>query len=94
MKILIASFCKTGTKSVEKALDILGYNVADYWSTNLKYHKRWERYMRGEGDLDDLRIMYEDVDVASDMPANMYWKDFLKVFADLKVCNGSFIFYS
>lgn len=41
--------------------------------------------MAGQGELDDLRIMYDDVDVASDMPANMYWKDFLKVFTDLKV---------
>lgn len=85
MKILIASFCKTGTKSVEKALEILGYAVPDYWTLNIKNYERWKQYMRGDGCLDDLRVIYQGMDVASDMPANMYWKDFLKAFPDIKL---------
>ncbi|XP_039260029.1 uncharacterized protein LOC120336419 [Styela clava] len=85
MKILIVGFCKTGTKSVEKALEFLGYKVADYWSVNVKHYEVWKNYTTGKGCLDDLRYMYAGVDVASDLPAYMYWEDFLKAFPGIKL---------
>lgn len=89
MKILVVGFPKTGTKSLDKALEILGYKVSGFQRTSTEMIDDWICYMDGKGTLEDLKKMYKGYDAATATPVFHYWKDFLKVFPDIKV----FFFY-
>ena len=98
MKVIVAGFNKTGTKSMHVALKDLGFNVYDivdhFW-----YHKKeWTKIMSaGEGgSAEDFQKMYKDVDVVIDAPAFLFWEEIHDAFPDAKVKNikGVFSRYS
>ena len=85
MKVIVAGFGKTGTKTLNAALSILGYKVYDFLE-HFWYHRRyWNKIFDGKGTIDDFKEMYEDVDAVMDTPANMFWEEIHKAFPDAKV---------
>ena len=72
MKVIVAGFPKTGTKSINAALTELGYNVYDYLEHYLYHYDEWKKNFNGDGTIDDFRNMYKDVDAIVDIPAYLY----------------------
>ena len=69
MKVICAGFSKTGTKSLAKALRILGFTVYDHLEHRKFHNKQWVD-LYGEGQLPDFRAMYEGVDAVIGLPAS------------------------
>ena len=85
MKVIVAGFPKTGTKSINAALTELGYNVYDYLEHYLYHYNEWKKILNGDGTIDDFRNMYKDVDAVVDIPACFYWYEIHQAFPDAKV---------
>ena len=88
MKIICAGHIKTGTKSLAKALEILGYKVWDFDSQLLHHGKVWFDVLVN-GAKPDMRSLYEnseeEVDVLVDMPSLFFLEEILEAFPDVKV---------
>ncbi|XP_078494133.1 uncharacterized protein LOC144749616 [Ciona intestinalis] len=85
MKIILASFPKNGTKSMNEAFQTLGYNVYD-WFEHFWYHGNdWAKILDEGGSIEDFRRMYEDIDVVTDTPACLFWQQILEAFPNAKV---------
>ncbi|XP_020904004.1 uncharacterized protein LOC110242367 [Exaiptasia diaphana] len=83
MKIICAGLSKTGTKSLAKALRILGFVVHDF-----EEHFMWHmsEYIQAlNGDMLDFTAMYSQVDAVTDTPACLLWKELSQTFPDAKV---------
>ncbi|CAH3167843.1 unnamed protein product, partial [Porites lobata] len=80
MKIICAGLSKTGTTSMVKALEILGFKVYD-WKEHVTIHvDEWlDIYLKGK--TPDFASMYKDVDAVTDHPA----EEILQAFPDTKV---------
>ncbi|CAK8671567.1 unnamed protein product [Clavelina lepadiformis] len=85
MKVIVAGFSKTGTKSLNAALTQLGYKVYDFpehfWFANAE----WEKMMTFGGSPEKIRQLHEDVDACCDLPAAYFWDELLKLFPQAKV---------
>nr|XP_026694248.1 uncharacterized protein LOC101242769 isoform X1 [Ciona intestinalis] len=85
MKVIVASFCKTGTKSMNEALSTFGYKIYD-WMEHYWYHgDQWNRMLRSGVTLDDIRKMYDDVDVVIDTPSFLFFDEILEAYPAAKV---------
>ncbi|KXJ22345.1 hypothetical protein AC249_AIPGENE23080 [Exaiptasia diaphana] len=83
MKIICAGLSKTGTKSLAKALRLLGFVVHD-----IEEHLMWymSEYIQAlNGDTPDFTAMYSQVDAVTDAPALRFWKELSQAFPDAKV---------
>ena len=87
MKVIVAGYSKTGTKTINAALTELGYNVYDNVEHMWYLHKEWSKIFQGKGSVADLKNMYENVDAVTDYPANVYWNELLQAFPKSKVIN-------
>jgi len=91
MKVIIAGYSKTGTKSIQKALRLLGYSVddlhehlderTDYW---------WRIFVADPNDPiaqtpEIFKEMYANVDACTDTPAYLFWEQILEAFPNAKV---------
>ena len=85
MKVIVAGFSKTGTKTMNAALTKLGYKVYDYLDNFMYLHDEWKRILEGNGSIEDFRKMYENVDAVVDTPAHLYWYEIHQNFPDAKV---------
>ena len=85
MKVIVANYMKTGTKSMTAALTELGYNVYDNIDHYLYHRKEWMKIFNGNGSKVDLKKMYENVDAVVDFPANIFWKEIHEAFPEAKV---------
>nr|CAB3262225.1 uncharacterized protein LOC100178838 [Phallusia mammillata] len=88
MKIIVASFPKTGTKSLNAALTILGYRVYDFLEHAYYHNKEWlEILSKGcrEQTVEMFRKMYKDIDVVLDLPACYFWEEILEAFPEAKI---------
>ena len=85
MKIIVAGFSKTGTKSMAAALEQLGYEVYDHLDHYMHYGDEWSRVMSDKSYVPDYYEMYKDVDVIIDSPVYLYWEKIHKAFPDAKV---------
>ena len=85
MKILVASYGKTGTKSLAAALRILGYEVYDIWEHMWFHGKEWKKLLTHGGHVEDFRSMYQDVDVAVGVPVYVFWEEIHQAFPQAKV---------
>ena len=88
MKIICAGQIKTGTKSLAKALEILGFKVYDFDSQLLHHGKFWfDVYMNGT--WPDLRSLHEasreEIDALVDLPSAFFFDEILECFPDIKV---------
>uniref|UniRef100_F6UBW4 Sulfotransferase n=1 Tax=Ciona intestinalis TaxID=7719 RepID=F6UBW4_CIOIN len=85
MKIIVAGFAKTGTKSLTAALTELGYVVYDYLENFSYLGDDWQRILTKGGTTDDFRRMYDNVDVTIDSPVYFYWEEIHRAFPDAKI---------
>ena len=84
MKIICAGLSKTGTKSLSKALRILGFTVFDYDEHRDFHVDQWfEIYY--EGKSPDFASMYKDVDAVADVPPAFWFEEIYEAFPDAKV---------
>ena len=85
MKIIVAGYPQTGTKTLITALKTLGYTVFDF-SEHFFYHGNdWNKIFDGKGSSEDFKRMYEDVEVVADIPVFYFWEEISQVFPDAKV---------
>ncbi|XP_076817031.1 uncharacterized protein LOC143462674 [Clavelina lepadiformis] len=85
MKVIVAGFSKTGTKSTNLALRELGYNVHDFLEYFWYFGNDWNRILTKGGSVDDFKKMYEDVDAVMDIPVYFFWKEIHQAFPDAKI---------
>ena len=84
MKVICAGLPKTGTTSLAKALQVLGYNVYDFME-HLTFHQReWIDSFETDR-LPNFKEMYEGVDAITDMPPVFWFEEIAAVFPEAKV---------
>ena len=84
MKVIGAGLSKTGTKSLAKALRILGYTVYDRLE-HAKFHFNEWVDLQCEGKMPDFVEMYRGVDVVISLPAAFWFQEISEAFPDAKV---------
>ncbi|XP_078361899.1 uncharacterized protein LOC144646232 [Oculina patagonica] len=84
MKVICAGLSKTGTKSIAKALQILGFSVFDFKEHITIHHDEWASIYR-RGKQPDFLSMYQDVDAVTDLPAAVWYEEIYQAFPDAKV---------
>ena len=91
MKVIVAGYPKTGTKSMNVALSELGYNVYDFLDHFWYHGDKWAKILSSSGEsIEDFKEMYESVDAVTDAPTFLFWEEILQAFPDAKV---SFVRY-
>ncbi|XP_076817971.1 uncharacterized protein LOC143463387 [Clavelina lepadiformis] len=85
MKVIVAGFSKTGTKSLHIALRELGYEVYDFVENFWYLEKDWNKILTEGGSVDDFKRMYKDVDATIDTPVYFFWKEIHEAFPDAKI---------
>ncbi|XP_078488985.1 uncharacterized protein LOC104266153 [Ciona intestinalis] len=85
MKVIVAGFSKTGTKTMQAALKELGYNVYDYMENFEFLENEWKQICTVGGSTKLFRKMYENVDAVTDLPGCIFWDEILKAFPEAKV---------
>ena len=85
MKVIVAGHQKTGTKTLNEALTVLGYNVYDFLENYFYLRKEWREILDSGGSVELFRKMYEDVDAVCDLPCLAFWEEIHKAFPDAKV---------
>lgn len=85
MKVILAGMPKTGTKSLTKALTMLGYTVYDAEENFIHLNNEWTKIMTIGGAVEDFKKMYADVDATCDVPACYFWEEIHKAFPEAKV---------
>ena len=84
MKVICAGLSKTGTKSIAKALQVLGFSVYDFLEHVTIHHDEWVSIYR-RGKEPDFLSMYKDVDAVTDLPAAIWYEEIYQAFPDAKV---------
>jgi len=85
MKVIVAGLPKTGTKSLAKALRMLGMVVYDAEENFGILGNEWLKILAQGSSAEDFLKMYTGVDATCDIPSCCYWKEILKAFPDAKV---------
>jgi len=87
MKVICAGFQKTGTKSLSKALEELGYKVYDASETYIYMRKTWMDYFAGKITIEQVCEEYDrhNVDVVVDGPGNYFWQEMMEYWPKAKV---------
>ncbi|CAK8694534.1 unnamed protein product [Clavelina lepadiformis] len=85
MKIILAGFSKTGTKSMAVALQELGFVVYDYMDHFWYHDKEWKRISEKGATDEDFRQMYDGVDAVTGAPAYHFWEEIQHAFPDTKI---------
>lgn len=85
MKVIVAGYPKTGTKSMTAALNQLGYSVYDALENLVFLQDEYISILNKGWTTEDFRRMYENVDAIADMPAFFFWDEIHKAFPDAKV---------
>lgn len=84
MKVICAGLSKTGTKSLAKALRILGLTVYDHLEHRKFHYKQWVD-LYGEGKLPDFGHMYEGVNAVIALPVAFWYEEIYAAFPNAKV---------
>ena len=85
MKVIAAGHQKTGTKTLNEALTILGYNVYDFMENYYYLNKEWKQIFNHGGNNDLFKQMYEDIDAVCDLPCLAFWEEIHKAHPKAKV---------
>jgi hypothetical protein len=86
LKVIGAGWGRTGTESLKKALEILGFGKCYHMFELIKDGKRviyWEQLARGE--KPDYEKLFEGYQSAVDFPAAMYYREFMAQYPNAKV---------
>src|SRR5262249_39753399 len=86
LKVIGAGWGRTGTESLKKALEILGFGKC-YHAFELMKHTDhvvyWEQLARGE--KPDYEKLFNGYQSSVDFPACMYYREFMQQYPDAKV---------
>ena len=85
MKVIVAGHQKTGTKTLNDALTILGYNVYDFMENYYYLNKEWYQIFNKGGNTELFKKMYENVDAVCDLPCLAFWEEIHKAHPEAKV---------
>ncbi|XP_076801691.1 uncharacterized protein LOC143446090 isoform X3 [Clavelina lepadiformis] len=86
MKVILAGYSKTGTKTMVVALTELGYNVYDYMDHFWYHGDKWAKILSPSGgSIEDFKEMYHSVDAVTDAPPYKFWEEILQAYPDAKV---------
>ena len=84
MKVICAGPAKTGTKSISKALQILGLKVYNWEEQTFDFLDHWVDVFQN-GAKPDVKYVYENADAVVDMPGKFFFEEILEAFPDCKV---------
>ena len=84
MKVICAGFLKTGTKSITKALQHLGFTVFDWEEQTFDFLDHWVDVFQN-GAKPDVKRVYQNADVCVDTPGYFFFEEILEAFPDCKV---------
>ena len=84
MKVICAGMGKTGTKSIAKALRLLGFEVFDWEEQIFDFMDHWLNVFQN-GAAPDMNHVYENADAVVDIPGVFFWEEMLEAFPDCKV---------
>ena len=84
MKVICAGFLKTGTKSITKALQHLGFTVFDWEEQTFDFLDHWVDVFQN-GVKPDMKRVYQNADVCVDIPGYLFFEEILEAFPDCKV---------
>jgi hypothetical protein len=86
LQIIGAGLGRTGTESLKKALELLGYGSCYHMFELVRKPERlryWEQLGRGE--IPDYDALFEGYQATSDFPAAIYYREFMQQYPDAKV---------
>ncbi|XP_078353031.1 uncharacterized protein LOC144637825 [Oculina patagonica] len=84
MKVICAGLGKTGTTSLAKALQVLGYNVYDF-KEHFQFHRQeWLDSLETDRHP-NFKEIYEGVDAITDVPPAFWFEEISTVFPEAKV---------
>ena len=86
MKVIGAGFGRTGTMSMQAALEILGcrcYHMKEV-PQQPGHLKTWHEFVSGRAPM-DWKTLFEDYEATVDFPACIYYRELLREFPDAKV---------
>lgn len=88
MKVIVAGFSRTGTMSMQVALQRLGYKTYHMFEALGNFAKghidMWNNLMEGKGEMDWQRL-FAGYDASTDLPSCIYWREMVEAFPDAKV---------
>lgn len=84
MKVICAGPAKTGTKSISKALQLLGFTVYNWEEQTFDFLDHWVDVFQN-GVKPDVKRVYENADAVVDMPGKFFFEEILEGFPDCKV---------
>lgn len=86
LKVIGAGWGRTGTESLKKALEMLGYDKCFHMFELIKDGKRVEYFEQLErGEKPDYEKLFEGYQAAVDFPAAKYYREFMQQYPDAKV---------
>ena len=84
MKVICAGLSKTGTTSLAKALEVLGYNTY-HFKEHITFHRQeWLDSFETDR-LPNFKDMYHGVDAITDIPPAFWFEEIAAVFPEAKV---------
>jgi len=87
LKVIGAGFGRTGTDSMRKALNMLGFGPCHHMfevTENPVMRTRWRALMAGD-DAPDWDALFEGYASCVDWPGVLYWRELIDVFPEAKV---------
>jgi len=85
MKVILAGYPKTGTKTMRAAFLELGFSNYDFPENCQYLRKDWMKIFTTGGTTEDFRRMFENVDTCTDMPCCYFWEEIHQAFPDAKI---------
>src|SRR5579862_2420486 len=86
LKVIGAGWGRTGTESLKKALEILGFDKCYHMLELIKYPEQlvyWEQLHRKE--KPDYDKLFDGYQSSVDFPSSLYYKEFMLQYPDAKV---------
>jgi hypothetical protein len=88
MKAIVAGFSRTGTMSMQVALQKLGYRTYHMFEAMANFENghmdMWNEYMEGKSEM-DWHKLFADYDASTDLPACIHWRAMMEAFPEAKV---------
>jgi len=88
MKVIVAGFSRTGTMSMQVALQKFGFRTYHMFEAmrNMEngHMDMWNEYMEGKSEM-DWHKLFAEYDATTDLPACIHWREQMEAFPDAKV---------
>ncbi len=86
MKVIGAGFARTGTLTMQAALETLGYPCYHMKEVprELGHLDMWHKFVTGQAPM-DWHVLFREYEATVDMPACIYYQELMQEFPDAKV---------